>query len=192
MIMRLRRLLTVGSTVLATVLALAAPASAHTPILLDESDQVPRVAPLIVDGTDGISIFGTIPRRGAVRSAQFALTAGQPVSVTVAIPNKAPENTLAVADLPKVVLVAPDNSLIVLEPQIRVPAHDPELNLDFLVLRGYHATAVAGTYSVLVTSRAPSRFVVLTGIESEAFHGIKRGSVATDDQILHWYATAPY
>lgn len=189
--MKFRRMLTVGATALATVLALAAPASAHTSVLLDASDQVPWVAPLAVDGTDGITFFGVLPRQGAVRSAQLALQAGQPVSVTLAIPDRAPENTLAISHLPQAVLIAPNGSVTVLNPTIRVPFREPELGLDLLFLRSYTNAAVSGTYSVVVTGRAPSRFAIATGIESEAFHGIRRGSVATDDQILNWYATAP-
>lgn len=189
--MRLRRMLTVSSMTLATVLALTAPAVAHTPVLLDETDKIPWVAPLAVDGTDDFTFFGALPRKGAVRSFQLALQAGQPLNATLAIPDLTPENTLAVADLPRVFLFAPNGSFTVLVPTARVPFRDPDLGLDLLILRSYSSTAVTGIYSVVVTGRAPNRFVVATGVESEAFHGILRGSVATEDQIRHWYATAP-
>jgi hypothetical protein len=188
-------MLTVVGMALATVLALAIPASAHEIVQLDQSDRNPLVAPLIVDGTDPIGWFGVIPTGGDVRSFQVRLQAGQPLEVIVTIPDLAPENTLATADLPRVHVITPNGSVTQLTPNIRVPFREQGRNADLLFIREYSTTAPAtGAYSFVVTSRAPARFLISTGVEEgieEDFHGILRGSLATDEQFQAWYATAP-
>jgi hypothetical protein len=144
-----------------------------------------------VDGTNGVVAFGVLPHRLAVRSFQLDLQAGQQLNLAYGIPDLAPENTLATAKLPRVVIVAPNGRTTLLSPEIREPAHNPERNQDYLYLREYSVPAITGTYSVVVTSRAPARFFAVTGEESEEFAGIRRGSEATDAQVDEWYATAP-
>jgi hypothetical protein len=184
-----RRALTVVGATTAAVVAFAAPAQAHTAILLDATDVLPWQAPLILDGTDPIATFGVLPDAGAVRSFQLRMQAGQQVLIEYQIPDLAPENGLPTAHLPVVVLVAPDGSVTALTPQMREPIEDS--GQGYLRLRTYAAPAVRGTYSLLVTGLAPARFLLLTGIESEEFHGIARGSEATHEQLAEWLENPP-
>lgn len=178
-----------GTTV-ATVLALAAPAAAHAEVLLDETDKDPSVAPLAIDGTDAITFFGVIEGRGDMRAFQFNMQAGQQLHLTLGIPNLAPENTYATEDLPRVCLRAPDGTILMLTPAIRVPFTNPESGMNFLFLRDYTATAITGTYSVMVMARKPARFITAIGQEGSVFE-IQRGTLATHEEIEEWYATAP-
>jgi hypothetical protein len=189
--MKVRRALAVGGMAVAAVVALAVPAAAHVPVVLDSTDVVPWKAPLVLDGTDPIALLGALPCAGAVRSAQLRLAAGQPLIVGYGIPDLAPENTVATSALPQVLIVAPNGSVTVVRPTTRTPFHNPDFNQDYLFLGSYQATAIAGTYSLLVTGGAAERFFVATGVESEEFHGISRGTVASDEQVAAWYATAP-
>ena len=186
-----RKTLKMASTALVSLIALAAPAAAHENVLLDQTDIVPWVAPLALDGTNFVGFFGTL-EHPQVRSAQFNMEAGQPISMTLAVPNLAPENQLATADLPKIILVAPDFSFTVLEPTMRIPVNNVEgSGMNVLVLLRYGATAMTGTYSMLVVGGAPARFAVLLGV-SEEFDGIRRGEVATPQEILEeWYNNPP-
>jgi hypothetical protein len=186
-IRRGRRTLTVAGAAFAAVLVFAGQAQAHTPVLLDSTDVLPWKAPLVLDGTDPISLFGTLPQGGAVRSAQLRMQAGQALVVEYLIPDLAPENGLSTGHLPRMVIIAPDLAVTVLEPQTR----NPDVNPGFLRLNAYSATAVSGTYSLVVSGAAPARFLVVTGIEGEPFDGIERGSRATREQIDEWFATPP-
>jgi hypothetical protein len=188
---RLGRAATACGASLAAVVALAIPASAHTPVLLDGTDTVPWTSPLALDGNDPIAFFGVIPRAGADRSFQFQMTAGQTVSVSTLIPDLAPENTLTADQLPDVVLIAPDGSCAVVRPTEHIAVPIPEINENYVLVGDYSAPAITGTYSAIVVGAAPERFNISIGTESDDFHGIQRGSVATVAQIQAWYATAP-
>jgi hypothetical protein len=185
-----RALTAVGSAAVAVV-ALALPAQAHEAVLLDSSDVLPWKAPLIVDGTDAAALYGTLSRAGDVRSAQLRLTAGQPLIVGYAIPALAPENALPTAKLPRVAVIGPDGSVHVVSPTSRIPLHNPELNQDYLLLGQYSATAVTGTYSVVVSGLTAARFILSTGVEGNELESLERGTLATEEQIEGWYATAP-
>jgi hypothetical protein len=189
--MNLRRMLATVGTAVALLLAIAWPAAAHTPIVLDESDQNPYVAPLALDGTDECVFFGTLPKSGSVRSYQMNLLAGQPLNITLAVANLAPENTTPQNKMPYVVLIAPNGSVSRIYADQRTAVHNTDFNVDLLILRRYAATAMSGTYSVIVVGRAPARFVTGIGVESDVFHGLLRGQVATQAQVDQWYAKKP-
>jgi hypothetical protein len=184
-------LITVGIA-LATTFAFAMPASAHEIVQLDASDQDPKKAPLAVDGTDPMGWFGVIPKKDEVRAFQVNLQAGQPLEVQVLIPDRAPEKNLPTSKLPRVRVIAPNGSTRVLSPNVRIPFLEQGRNLNLLIIREYSVTATqTGTYSFVVFSEAPARFLIGTGVEGEEFDGILRGTLASDAQIQAWYNTAP-
>ncbi|MFI6542794.1 hypothetical protein ACIBO9_06070 [Streptomyces prunicolor] len=188
----MRSVLATVAVAIAATIAAALPASAHEPVELDSSDVVPWKGPLILDGQSPTMLFGTLPRAGAVRSAQLRLTAGQQLVVNLAVPDQAPENQLTPKKLPTVTIVAPDFTVTQVKATIRVPIMIGEENpLAALLLASYSAPAVPGTYSIIVSGRAPSRFAVATGVEGLPFGGIERGHVATDEDVLAWYNTPP-
>jgi len=185
------RFLTGTALAVASVLATAVPALAHTAVELDSTDVVPTVAPLIVDGESPVALFGTLPKKNAVRSAQLHLTAGQTLKVGLAIPDQAPENTLTTAQLPRVVVVTPDYKVTEIKPTMRVPIATED-GLKLLLIGSYAAPAtVTGDYSLIAVGQAPERFALSTGIEGKPFGGVLRGVVATDEDMDEWYATPP-
>ncbi|MGI5519978.1 hypothetical protein ACQEUX_03380 [Micromonospora sp. CA-259024] len=187
----LRRTVTVAGTTLAAVLAIALPASAHTSIVLDETDVVPWLAPLSVDGNDPLSYYGTLPQAGAIRSYQFDSPGTMPLSFALLLPDQAPENTLPATQLPRILIVAPDGHVTVVSPTIREVVPIPEIGQQYLRVSKYDGPSIAGRYSVIVTGLAGARFNISTGHHGVSFHGIERGSVATTQQIIDWYSTAP-
>jgi hypothetical protein len=190
----LRRGLTVGVAVAAALIGTATPAAAvHQPVVLDRGDVIPCIAPLSRDGTDEVVYLGTLNRPHAVRALQMRMRAGETLNLEYFVPDLAPESTLAAGDLPKVYLIAPDRQVTVIEATFRFPFTNPDNGQKYLALASYETTAVAGTYSVLVTGPAKSRFAVAHGREGTAspFDGILRGRIATGAEVDRWYATAP-
>ncbi|GLH99302.1 hypothetical protein [Phytohabitans aurantiacus] len=186
--------LTVGVAAAAALLGAASPAAAvHQPVVLDRGDVVPCLAPLSRDGTDEVVFLGTLNRPHAVRALQIRMRAGETLNLEYFVPDLAPENTLAAGALPKVYLIGPDRRVEVIEATFRFPFTNPDNGQKYLALASYETTALAGTYSVLVTGPAKSRFAVAHGREGEAatFDGILRGRVATGAEVDRWYATAP-
>ncbi|MFE5584821.1 hypothetical protein [Kitasatospora sp. NPDC056531] len=184
-------MLTLAATATATLVAFAAPATAHTPVVLNSCNTLPQTSPQIPVGTDPIGWLGTLPQIGADRAAQLTMQAGQQLNVGFGVPDLAPENQLSTDQLPVVVIIAPDMQVTLLQPTMRTPLYNPDFNQNYLFLNNYSTTAIAGTYSLLMIGRSPERIFVATGVESEDFHGILRGSVATTQQLNNWYATPP-
>lgn len=187
----LSRVIVGAAAVAATVLATAPAASAHTAVALDNTDVLPWTAPLILNGENPVALFGTLNHAGSVRSAQLRMQAGQHVVVSLAIPDQAPENTLSVAQLPKLFVVTPTFGVSQVPVDKRIPI-TTEDGQHLLILGSYSTTAVKGDYSVIaLRGSAPARFVASTGIEGEPFAGIARGRVATDEEFDAWYSTPP-
>lgn len=186
-----RRPTWIAGLAVAAVVAVAAPAAAHTPVILNNSDRLPWTGPLAVDGADPIAFFGALPRPFQDRAFQFQMQAGEPITIIYLIPDEAPENQLPTHALPAVTLLTPDGKVVPITPAMRVPVPIAELNENYILLNQYTATAVTGTYSVIVTGAAPARFNISIGTEGGPFHGIERGTVATNSQIETWYATPP-
>lgn len=187
----IRRLPVIAGMAVALLISGAASAWAHTPVMLTNGDRVPWVGPLALDGADPIAFFGALPQPHQDRAFQFRMQAGEAITIINLIPDEIPENTLAAQDLPVVTLVTPDNKVVVIKPDVRVPIPIAELNENYIMLDFYTATAITGTYSVIVTGAAPARFNISIGTEGGGFHGIERGTVASDAQIETWYATPP-
>lgn len=175
----------------AAAITFAIPAAAHEPVLLDSCDALPQTGPLVPVGTDPIGFFGVLPHLGSDRAVQVTMQAGQTLNVGYGIPDLTPENTLAAGSLPIVLIIAPNGRTSFLQPDIRVALHNPDFNQDYLFLNNYSTTAVSGTYSIIMVGRAPERIFMATGVEDSGFHGIERGTLATDDQINEWYTTPP-
>lgn len=189
---RLRRGLTLASSTTAAVLALALPASAHTPVMLDETDTVPWTSPRAVDGNAPMSFYGTLPNSTSWRSFQFTITDTAPgIEVNTFIPDLAPENTYAANDLPTVIVLTPDYKVITVRATMRIPVPIEEINQNYLLVGQYSGPAVAGTYSVVVVGAQPARFNISTGHEGLPEAGVVNGEEATFEQIQQWYATAP-
>lgn len=191
LLMRFRRLITVGGAATAAILAFAMPAAAHNPVLLDGTDVLPSLSPIAVDGMDPFGFYGVLPTSSDVRSFQLTMKTGEVLSVELTIPDLAPENQLSNDQLPRLTMVAPDGTTTVITPIVRVLSPDLESGMNFLMLNQYTGVAVGGIYSFTVSGGAPERFCVFTGLDDNQYHGIERGALATDEQIAEWYATAP-
>jgi hypothetical protein len=186
-----RRLLTVAAAAVAATVACVLPAAAHTPVEITSSGVLPWQGPLVLDGQDPAMLFGTLPHAGSLRGAQLHMTAGEQLAVALAIPDEAPENQLADSKLPTVLVVSPHGELTVVKLTVRMPI-TTETGQNLLILGNTTSVAEAGDYSIEVIGAAPERFALATGVESEdPFTGVARGTVADDEAVADWYATAP-
>lgn len=145
------------------LLAGANPASAHQPVFLLDSDTTASRGPLLVDGTVSFAIRANFNKAGERKGFRADLKAGDQLSVQYLIVDKKPENTLKVAQLPQVVITAPNGSRVTMRINERTKFYEPYGKTNYLYLARYSAIAQAGTYSFLITSRAKSTITVAVG-----------------------------
>jgi hypothetical protein len=189
---RLRRVLTVVGTSTAAVLALALPAAAHTPIILDGSDVVPWTAPRLYNGDSNASFFGSVPNDRSWRTYQFTISdTTRGLDIATLVPDLAPENTYDADDLPTVLVITPDYKVITIKATERTVLPVPALGHTYLKVAHHTGPSVAGTYSVLIGAGGPARFQISHGHHGVDWAGIEDAVPASLDQIQQWYNTAP-
>lgn len=189
---RVRRVLTVAGTATAAVLALALPASAHTPIFLDETDVVPWTAPRLYNGDSNASFFGSIPNNHSWRTYQFTISDNtRGLDIATLVPDLAPENTLSPGNLPTLLVITPDFKAITIKANERTAVPVPALGHNYLQIAHYTGPSVLGTYSVIIAGAQPARFQISHGHHGVDWGGIEDAEAGTIEQIQEWYNTAP-
>jgi cytochrome b involved in lipid metabolism len=161
------------------LLAGANPASAHQPVFLLDSDTTASRGPLLVDGTVSFAIRANFNKAGERKGFRADLKAGDQLSVQYLIVDKKPENTLKVAQLPQVVITAPNGSRVTMRINERTKFYEPYGKTNYLYLARYSAIAQAGTYSFLITSRAKSAITVAVGdreVPGEVTRGVAQAA----------------
>ena len=150
------------------VLTGAAPALAHDPIFLTDDQTTPDVGPYLPDGAISWAIYGGFPEAGQTRGFEFDLRDGDDLYIGLLIPNLDPELGLTDGELPYVELTLPDGEVRQLEAEIRDVFDEPFSQTSYVTLVERKEPGAAGRHTVVVHSRAPSRFVVAVG-EREVF-----------------------
>ena len=153
--MRAHRFIGLVSAALVTVgVAVAPPALAHQPVVLDESDSSPAAGPLLVDGTVSFAVRAEV-ERGERRGFRFRLAEGDTMRMQLLIEDKAPDNRLRPMQLPRVTVIDPQGSRIRLSIDERTRFYEPYGGTTYWYLSRVQREAVPGTYRVVVTGRAP-------------------------------------
>jgi hypothetical protein len=142
---------------------LSPPASAHTPVILLESDTTPSNGPLLVDGTISFAVQATFTESGQNKAFRTVLKEGQELVVEYLIVDKKPENTFPITKLPLLVITSPSGQVQTVELNERTDFYYPGLKTNFIYLARYKTTAEAGTYQLVVTSRERSSIVLGVG-----------------------------
>jgi hypothetical protein len=142
---------------------LASPASAHTPVILLESDTTPGSGPLLVDGTISFAVRASFTESGQNKAFRTVLKEGQELVVEYLIVDKKPENTFPNTKLPLLVITSPSGQVQIVELNERTDFYYPGLKTNFIYLARYKTTAEAGTYQLVVTSRERSSIVLGVG-----------------------------
>jgi len=168
-------------------------AAAHDPIILTSEQQTPANGPLLVDGTVSFALYGSLEAANDTRGFRVNFNAGDPLYISILIPDLAPENTLDDISLPFVNVEDPNGTTVKLAITQKVPFPEPYTGTNYVRLTEFRGTAIGGTYSITVTGKSAARFTVSVG-EKEMF-GTTVENIPNRDLgvagVMAWYAGDP-
>jgi Cytochrome b5-like Heme/Steroid binding domain len=162
---------------LAFIVIGAAPASAHQPVTLLETDITPNSGPLLVDGTVSFAIRAVFTKAGEKRAFRASYLAGDSINIQYLIVDKKPENSLRSTQLPTVVLTSPSGSSVTMILKERTKFFEPFGKVTYLYLARYRGVAQAGTYNFVVTSKGRASITIAVG-DKEVSGQVLRGDAA--------------
>jgi len=165
-------------------------AAAHDPIILTSEQQTPADGPLLVDGTVSFALYGSLEAADDTRGFRVNFNAGDPLYISILIPDLAPENMLDDVSLPFVNVEDPNGTTVKLAITQKVPFPEPYTGTNYVRLTEFRGTAIGGTYSITVTGKSAARFTVSVG-EKEMF-GTTVENIPNRDLgvagVMAWYA----
>ena len=165
-------------------------AAAHDPIILTSEQQTPADGPLLVDGTVSFALYGSLEAADDTRGFRVNFNAGDPLYISILIPDLAPENTLDDVSLPFVNVEDPNGTTVKLAITQKVSFPEPYTGTNYVRLTEFRGTAIGGTYSITVTGKSAARFTVSVG-EKEMF-GTTVENIPNRDLgvagVMAWYA----
>jgi hypothetical protein len=168
-------------------------AAAHDPIILTSEQQTPADGPLLADGTVSFALYGSLEAADDTRGFRVNFNAGDPLYISILIPDLAPENTLDDVSLPFVNVEDPNGTTVKLAITQKVPFPEPYTGTNYVRLTEFRGTAIGGTYSITVTGKSAARFTVSVG-EKEMF-GTTVENIPNRDLgvggVMAWYAGDP-
>ena len=154
---------------IAAVLALAifgmAPASAHQPVDLLDSDSTPSAGPLLVDGTVSFAIRASFAKAGQKKAFRAGLQEGEQLDVQYLIVDKRPENKLKSSQLPQLVITSPSGKRTVMKFTERTPFFETYGRTTYLYLSRISEAAEAGIYSFVITARSKAAITLGVGVK---------------------------
>lgn len=188
------RALVLGTVVATVVLAGAARADAHDPIIFTPEQTTPAAGPRLPDGTISFALYGTVAGGTDSRGFRAQLRAGQRLELTLLIPDLAPERDLSAAELPILMVAAPDGTTSERRPDRRERFTESFSGTSYVrLLEVAERVAATGEFAITVTGTTAARFTVAIG-SIERF-GTPVEAVPNRDEgvagVRRWYATAP-
>lgn len=184
----MKRLLFIAVIVLGLIPASIA--TAHDPIILTSDQRTPTNGPLLVDGTISFALYGSLDTSGDTRGFRVQFNEGDPLSISILIPDLSPENMLSEDSLPVVNVEDPNGTTVKLSITQKVLFPEPYTGTNYVRLTEFRGTAIGGTYSFTVTGKSPARFTVSVG-EKEMF-GSPVENIPNRDLgvagVMAWYA----
>ena len=168
----------------------ASTAKAHDPIILTSDQSKPSDGPLLLDGTISFALYGSLDSAGETRGFRVKFNAGDPLYLSILIPDLAPENLLDNASLPFLNVEDPSGAILNFAPTERVSFAEPYSGTNYVRLTEFRTTAIAGTYAITVAGDSPARFTVSIG-EKEMF-GTPVENITNRELgvagVMAWYA----
>jgi len=168
----------IAALVLALSAPLAAPASAHQPVVLLDTDTTPAAGPLLVDGTISFAIRASFTKAGQKKAFRAALKSGDQLAVQYLIVDQRPENRLKQSQLPQLVITSPSGKKTTLTFTERTKFYEPFGRTNYLYLSRITAPAEAGIYSFVATARARASITIAVG-DREVQGEVIRGALPT-------------
>ena len=173
----MRRTLTTAIA-LAIAITIAPSASAHQPVVLLDTDTTPSAGPLLVDGTISFAIRASFTKSGQKKAFRAALKDGDQLAVQYLIVDKKPENALKNSLLPQLVITSPTGKKTTIAINERTKFFEPFGRTNYLYLSRISASAEAGIYNFVITSRAKSAITIAVG-DRETQGEVLRGAAPT-------------
>jgi hypothetical protein len=169
------------SLILALSLAflIPAPAFAHEPVTLLNTDTTAANGPLLVDGTTSYAVKAAFTKAGQTKAFRVGFKAGDELSVQYLIVDKKPDNTVKNSAMPTVVITSPTGKKTTMRLNERGKFYEPRGLTNYLYLSRYNAAAEAGIYNFVVTARGNSVITVAVGENYRGSAEIIRGDVAS-------------
>ena len=151
------------------------PAAAHDPIFVEEDQTTPDAGPYMPDGAISWALYGSVLDSGDTRGFEFELREGEELYISLLIPNREPEISLADrrTSRDRVGGTRRDDP----NDHQRYSGEtfdEPFSNTSYLTLSELREPAQAGRYRGLVVGSAPSRFTVAIGEREEFFTPAER------------------
>jgi cytochrome b involved in lipid metabolism len=159
---------------LATVLLLPTSAHAHQPVTLLDTETTAARGPFLVDGTVSFAIRAAFTKSNQKKGFRFGLKEGENLNFEYLIIDKAPENKLKNAQLPQVVITAPNGSKTTLKFNERSKFSYGGTN--YLYLYRSTAPGQSGTYNVDITAKGKAAITLVVGekeIPGDVVRGVK-------------------
>lgn len=163
------------AAVLALTLLGMAPASAHQPVDLLDSDTTPSAGPLLVDGTVSFAIRASFTKSGQKKAFRAGLQEGEQLDVQYLIIDKKPENKLKNSKLPILVITSPSGKKTTMKFTERTEFLETYSRTMYLYLSRISEVAEAGIYSFVITARGKAAITLGVGVK-EVPGEVVRGS----------------
>lgn len=187
------RLASIAVLTLLGMSTLAPAAQAHDPLFLEEQHHEPSRGPFLPDGRISFALYGTLLAPEQERGFRFEIPSGERISLSLLVPDLAPENLLPLGSLPSLRLIRPDLTEVSLIPSFQQPFAEPFSGTNYLRLTDHVELGTNGIYQVRVTGMEPARFTVSIGyierfgtpVENLANRNKGMGELAA------WYGTPP-
>ena len=165
-------------------------AKAHDPIILTSDQSTPSDGPLLLDGTISFALYGSLDSAGETRGFRVNFNAGEPLYLSILIPDLAPENLLDDASLPFLNVEDPSGAILNFATTEKVSFAEPYSGTNYVRLTEFRTTAIAGTYAITVAGDSPARFTVSIG-QKEMF-GTPVENITNRELgvagVMAWYA----
>ena len=142
-----------------------APASAHQPVDLLDSDTTPTVGPLLVDGTVSFAIRASFTKPGQKKAFRAGLQEGEQLDVQYLIIDKKPENKLKNSKLPILVITSPSGKKTTMKFTERTEFLETYSRTMYLYLSRISEVAEAGIYSFVITARGKAAITLGVGVK---------------------------
>lgn len=167
-------------------------ALAHDPVFITDEQREAEQGPFLPDARISFALYGTFNEERENRGFQFEIPEGELITLSLLIPDLAPENILENESLPSLVLVRPNKTLVDLFPEIRVKFAEPFSGTNYVRLLDHEEIGVEGVYQVLINGVAPSRFTVSIGFVEMFGTPVENVENRNDRGALsRWYRTPP-
>ncbi|MBC7463904.1 MAG: hypothetical protein H7227_06565 [Actinobacteria bacterium] len=171
---RLRRLAVVSAV--AITLLSSSSASAHQPVILQNTDTTAAKGPLLVDATISFAVRASFTKAGQTRAFRAQFNEGDQLALQYLIVDKRPENILSNAKLPRVVATSPSGVKVVLQINERTEFFEPYGRTNYFFLARYNSPAEQGVYTITITSRAKSEITIAIGEKEVAGEVVRNKS----------------